>query len=299
MEPGFKTRLADCRVGIIGLGLMGGSIALALNGACRSISGYDVDSNTIAQALDRGIIQRPIDLRPDGVGGDGVGGDEVDLLILAAPVSAILDWLDRVPQIFSGKFHLLDLGSTKTQIVERMQTLPDRISPLGGHPMCGKETSGLGVAADDLYRGCLFALTPLERTQPGTLSLAQELIATLQARSLLLDPQQHDRAVAAISHVPYLLASTAIDVAAYADDEVPWRLAASGFRDTSRLAASNVAMMLDILKSNRAEVLAALGNAQSSLQETIELIEREDWTQLRSKAGSRARETSVVGERKT
>ncbi len=199
MEPGFKTRLADCRVGIIGLGLMGGSLALALQGACRSISGYDVDPSTIAQALDRGIIQRPIDLR----------GDEVDLLILAAPVSAILDWIDRVPQVFSGEFHLLDLGSTKTQIVERMQSLPDRISPLGGHPMCGKETSGLSVADGDLYRGCLFALTPLERTQPSTLDLAQELIGMLHARSLLLDPQQHDRAVAAISHVPYLLASTA------------------------------------------------------------------------------------------
>ena len=278
MEPGFKTRLADCHVGIIGLGLMGGSIALALRGACRSISGYDVDLNTIAQAIDRGIIHRPIDLRPDGV-----GGDEVDLLILAAPVSAILDWIDRVPQVFSGKFHLLDLGSTKTHIVERMRALPDRISPLGGHPMCGKETSGLGVADGNLYRDCLFALTPLERTQPGTLDLAQDLIATLHARSLLLDPRQHDRAVAAISHVPYLLASTAMDVAMHAADDAAWRLAASGFRDTSRLAASNVAMMLDILKSNRAEVLAALDNARSSLQEAIELIEREDWTELQAK----------------
>jgi prephenate dehydrogenase len=273
MEPGFKTRLIDCRVGLIGLGLMGGSLALALNGACRSISGYDVDPNTITQALDRGIIQRPIDR----------GGDEVDLLILAAPVSAILDWIDRVPRVFSGEFHLLDLGSTKTQIVERMQSLPDRISPLGGHPMCGKETSGLGVADGDLYRGCLFALTPLARTRPATMNIAQELIGVLQARSLLLAPHQHDHAVAAISHVPYLLASTALDVAVHADDDVPWMLAASGFRDTSRLAASNVAMMLDILQSNRAEVLAALDNAQSSLQETIDLIEREDWTQLCSK----------------
>jgi prephenate dehydrogenase len=272
MEPGFKTRLADCRVGIIGLGLMGGSLALALQGACRSICGYDVDSNTIAQAIERGIIQRPIDLR----------GDEVDALILAAPVSAILEWIDRVPQIFSSEFHLIDLGSTKMQIVARMQSLPDRISPLGGHPMCGKETSGLGVASSDLYRGCLFAFTLLDRTRPDTLNLAQELTATLHARSLLLDPQQHDRSVAAISHMPYLLASTLVDVALTVDDDVTWRLAASGFRDTSRLAASNVAMMLDILKSNRAEVLAALDNAQSSLHETIDLIEREDWLELRT-----------------
>jgi prephenate dehydrogenase len=273
MEPGFKTRLAECRVGIIGLGLMGGSIALALRDACRSISGYDVDPGTIAQAIDHGIIQRPIDLR----------GDEVDLLILAAPVSAILDWLDRVPPVFSGEFHLLDLGSTKKQIVERMQLLPNRISPLGGHPMCGKETSGLSVADGDLYRGCLFALTPLKRTHPSTLNLAQELTAVLHARSLLLDPQEHDRAAAAISHLPYLVAATLMDAVMNLDDDFAWTLASSGFRDTSRLAASDVTMMLDILKANRAEVLNVLESAQLSLQETIELIEREDWTELRAK----------------
>ena len=273
MEPGFKTRLGDCRVGIIGLGLMGGSLALALKDACRSISGYDVDPETIVQAIERGIIDRPIDVR----------GDEVDLLILAAPVSAILNWIDRVPQVFGGQFHLLDLGSTKAQIVARMNSLPDRISPLGGHPMCGKETSGLGVAAADLYRGCLFALTRLERTQPCTLNLAQELTTTLQARSLLLDSQQHDRSVAAISHVPYLLASTAVAVALHTGDDVTWKLAASGFRDASRLAASDVTMMLDILKSNRDEVLTALTSAQTSLQEMIDLLEREDWLELQAK----------------
>ncbi len=273
MEPGFKARLSDCRVAIIGLGLMGGSLALAIKDACQSISGYDVDPRAIAQALDRGIIHRPID----------IDGDEVDLLILAAPVSAILDWIDRIPTVFSGEFHLLDLGSTKAQIAARMNVLPDRISPLGGHPMCGKETSGLAVADGDLYRGCTFALTPLERTQSSTLNIAYELIATLQARSLLLDPQIHDRAVAAISHLPYLMATSLIDTVAHLDDDSAWLLAASGFRDTTRLAASDVTMLLDILKSNRAEVLQALISEQAALQETIELLEREDWTSLRSK----------------
>lgn len=269
----MQDALTQCRVGIIGLGLMGGSIALALQGACRSISGYDANPDTIAQAIDRGIIHRPIDLR----------GDEVDVLILAAPVSAILDWIDRVPPIFSGEFHLIDLGSTKAQIVERMQSLPDRISPLGGHPMCGKETSGLAVADGDLYRGCVFALTPLDRTRSETLHLAQDLINALHARSLLLEPQAHDRAVAAISHLPYLMATSLIDTVARLNADTAWALAASGFRDTTRLAASDVTMLLDILKSNRGEVLRALNDVQSSLQATIDLIEGEDWPQLRSK----------------
>ncbi len=273
MEPGFKTRLTECSVGIIGLGLMGGSIALGLKDVCRSISGYDSDPDTINQALERGLIHRPIDR----------DGDEVDLLILATPVSAILDWLDRVPQVFSGEFHLLDLGSTKTQIVERMQTLPDRISPLGGHPMCGKESSGLDVANANLYGGCLFALTPLDRTQPGTLNITQELIAALNARPLILDPQRHDRAAAAISHLPYLIATTLVDAVMKLDADAAWILAASGFRDTSRLAASDVTMLLDILESNRVAVLNALETAQLSLQESAELIEREDWLNLRAK----------------
>lgn len=273
MEPGFKTRLRDCRVGIIGLGLMGGSLALALQGACRSICGYDLEPEAIAQALERGLIHRPIDLR----------GDEVDLLILAAPVSAILDWLDRSPSVFSNEFHLLDLGSTKAQIVARMQTLPDRISPLGGHPMCGKEISGLSSAEEDLYRGCLFVLTPLDRTDPSTLALAQEMIASLQARAMVLDPQAHDRAAATISHLPYLMAATLMDAVAQLDDETAWTLAASGFRDATRLAASDVTMLLDILKSNRTEVLTALSSARASLQDAIDLVVREDWEELRAK----------------
>ncbi len=273
MEPGFKARLAECRVGVIGLGLMGGSIALALKDACPSISGYDIDAAATRQALARGIIRRLIDLR----------GDEVDLLILATPVSAILDWLERVPQVFSGKYHLLDLGSTKAQIVERMRLLPDRISPLGGHPMCGRETSGLSVADGDLYEGCLFVLTPLERTQPVTLDVALELAAALRARSQTLNPQQHDRAVAAISHLPYLISTTLVDAVLQLDDDEAWALAASGFRDTSRLAASDVTMLLDILKSNRGEVLHALKSAQLSLQETIDVIEHLDWPELRTK----------------
>ena len=149
--------------------------------------------------------------------------------------------------------------------------------------MCGKETSGLSAAEGRLYRGCVFALTPLDRTQPGTLNIAQELLAALRARSLLLEPSAHDRAVAAISHLPYLVAATLVEAVSRFDDDAAWKLAASGFRDTSRLAASDVTMLLDILKSNRTEVLQALESAQLSLQKTIELIEREDWAELRAK----------------
>ncbi len=260
MEADFKRTLKDCRVGIIGLGLMGGSLAMALRDAqaCASISGYDADQTTLDQALRRGLIDRPIDLR----------GDQVDLLILAAPVNAILDWLIKIPTVFSGDFHVIDLGSTKSQIVAAMKSLPDRISPIGGHPMCGKETSGLGVAAPDLYRKCLFVLTPLDRTQATTLDVAHQLIDVISARPLVLDPERHDQLAATISHVPYLTSLALVDAALQANDDVAWTMAASGFRDSTRLAASDVTMMLDIVISNQTAVVASLARLRASLANT-------------------------------
>ena len=286
MEPGFKQSLNACRVGIIGLGLMGGSLAMALRDAqaCESISGYDADSGILAQALQRGIIDRPIDLR----------GDRVDLLILAAPVNAILDWLSKIPAFFSGNLHVIDLGSTKGQIATAMQALPERISPLGGHPMCGKETSGLGVATPDLYRKCLFVLTPLDRTHATTLAIAQQLIAVISARALILEPDRHDQLAATISHVPYLASLALVQAAMQAHDDAAWTMAASGFRDSTRLAASNPTMMLDILMSNQTGVLAALARLQTSIDTLTQLVQQGDRAALQGVMdAARSRRTTL------
>ncbi|MBI5563426.1 MAG: prephenate dehydrogenase [Chloroflexi bacterium] len=282
----MQEALRHCHVGIIGLGLMGGSLAMALREAqaCAAISGYDVDQNTLDQALRRGIIDRPIDL----------GGDHVDVLILAAPVNAILDWLIKIPAVFSGDFHVIDLGSTKGAITAVMQSLPDRISPLGGHPMCGKETSGLGVATPDLYRKCLFVLTPLDRTHATTLAVAQQLIDVISARAFILDPDRHDQLAAAISHVPYLTSIALGEAALQAHDEAAWEMAASGFRDSTRLAASDVTMMLDIILSNREGVLTGLSRLRTALDMLADLIEQDDRAALQSVMdAARSRRTTL------
>jgi prephenate dehydrogenase len=265
---------------------MGGSLAMALREthACESISGYDADQSTLDQALRRGIIDRPIDLR----------GDHVDLLILAAPVNAILDWLIKIPAVFSGNFHVIDLGSTKGRITAAMQALPDRISPLGGHPMCGRETSGLSVATPDLYRQCSFVLTPLDRTGATTLAVAQQLIDVIGARALVLDPERHDQLAAAISHVPYLASLALVDAVLSAHDDAAWTMAASGFRDSTRLAASDVTMMLDIILSNRDGVLTGLSRLQMSLQIVTDLVRQGDRAALQSvMEAARSRRTTL------
>lgn len=268
-------KLEDSQVCVIGLGLIGGSLALALRGKCASIVGYDVDPRVIEAALTRGMIDRGLTSLADAPG-------EIDLVILAAPVGAILDLIPKLPGLIPHPFHLLDLGSTKSMIADAMNRLPERVSALGGHPMCGKEMSGLDAADRNLFRDSVFALTPLDRTLPTTLALVQQVVAAVGARPLILDPVRHDRLAAAISHVPYLTSAALIAAAARADDERVWTMAAPGFRDSTRLAASNVTVMLDILMSNAPAVLESLARVQASLGELAALIEQGDETKLRS-----------------
>jgi prephenate dehydrogenase len=165
-----------------------------------------------------------------------------------------------------------------------MKALPPYLQAIGGHPMCGKEASGIEAAEADLYEEATFVLTPLRRTSPEALALAQELIEAVGARLLLMDAERHDRLVAAVSHLPYLLSvglvAAAEEVAA--EDELVWELAVSGFRDTSRLAASDVTMMLDILLTNRQAVGETLSRFVRQLDAIAHLLEANDEERLRN-----------------
>jgi len=270
--------LKDARVVIVGLGLMGGSLAGALKRrvACREVWGVTRREETIKEALRRGLIDVGTCDLAEGVG-------QADLIVLATPVRTILELVPQVGALATSGCLLMDLGSTKAKIVEAMEALPPHLQAVGGHPMCGKEASGLEVAEADLYEEATFVLTPLQRTRPEALTLAQELVETVGARSMLMDAERHDRLVAAVSHLPYLLSvslvATAEEVAA--EDELAWELAASGFRDTSRLAASDVTMMLDILLTNRQAVGETLSRFAHQLSAIAHLLEADDEERLR------------------
>jgi prephenate dehydrogenase len=170
------------------------------------------------------------------------------------------------------------MGSTKVEICEALQAAPPHIQVIGGHPMCGKEQAGLAAAEPDLYQDCTYVVSPLPRTTESSMHLMLELVQYIGARPLVLEPDRHDRLVAAISHLPYVVSSALVaHVAAVGEQDAQvWDVAASGFRDTSRVAASEVKVMLDILLTNRSAVLAAIEDYQERLAGLHELLEGSD-----------------------
>lgn len=282
--------LDQLRVGIVGLGLMGGSLALALRGKVYSLHGIDRNAETCRLAVRNGIVDSAEESLT-------AGSPTMDLLVLAVPARAIVELLERLPDLRPVGCGVLDLGSTKRAVVAAMSALPERFAAIGGHPLCGKEMSGLSAASADLYRGHRFALCPSERATGAVRDQALALIEAIGARPIILDAADHDSLVAAASHLPYVVSAALMRSAA---DERLWPLSASGFRDVSRLAGSEPRMMLDILLTNREEILSALARYQADLRVFQEALERgdevalSDWTASAQSAHGAYRRRSEI-----
>jgi prephenate dehydrogenase len=266
---GFAAR----QLTVVGLGLMGGSLALALRDVAERIVGVDNQPQTRDYAVRHGIVDDATDdLR--------VGVMDADVVILAAPVRVIVEMLKRrIGSYLRSNTFLIDIGSTKQDICAAMADLPIGIQAVGGHPMTGKENSGIEFSDKDLYRGRPFVLCPTRRTTPAARLRALGLVDALGAVPIEMEALRHDRVVAAISHLPYLLSAALVATVASegTKDDAVWQLAAGGFRDMSRLTGSDVRMMGDILSTNTQAVatLLALFRMQLALLEAM-LISHDD-----------------------
>lgn len=254
---------------IAGLGLMGGSLALALRGRCRRILAVDPDPGTRRLALANGVVDE-IEAEPAGL------LPKADLIVLAAPVRACLDLLDRLPDLHPASPVVMDLASTKGEITAGYRRLPERFDPLPAHPMCGKENGGLEHAEAGLFEGAVFVFTRLPRTSPTARRLGEQIAAAVGATPLWLSPEDHDARVARTSHVPYLLAAalTAATPAAAAP------LIGPGFRSAARLAGSDPAMIGGVLLTNREEIGSALADLRAELEALAALVAGGDETAL-------------------
>lgn len=250
------------RVAIIGLGLIGGSIGLALHKAkaAQQITGYDLAKGISNQARKIGAIDQPYSALADAVRG-------AELVILATPVGAMRSLLRDVAAALSPGAVVTDVASTKVQVISWAEEyLPSSVAFVGGHPMTGKELSGVQAADATLFQGRIYCLTPTARTRSIAITKVSALIEALGARLHFLEPAEHDGQVAGVSHLPFIASIALMNAvgggAAWSDAAM---LAANGFRDITRLAAGNPEMYRDICLTNSESITRWLNEYISTL----------------------------------
>ena len=248
------------RANVIGLGLMGGSVALALTQRGWHVTGEDLQDDVACVAADRGIIAA-IGLDPSA-----------EITVIAAPVLALGELAKRALAETSGV--VTDIGSTKASVAAAV----DDPRFIGGHPMAGSELEGLDGADGDMFEAAVWVLTPTASTDDATFSTVAAFVHDLGAEVVALTPQAHDDVVAVISHVPHLTAVTLMGLAATRSNEhsALLRLAAGGFRDMTRIASGHPAMWLDICADNRLAILRALDGLIAGLGSMRETVANDD-----------------------
>lgn len=230
------------RAGISGTGLIGASIGLGLRRAGWTVLGFDPDAVRLAAALEKGAISDSRNSLEELL------ADTPDLVVLAAPTSAVLD--DLAGSSYDGV--TIDVCGVKGPIVSAAADWPHFVAT---HPMAGREISGPEAASAGLFRGAVWVVVT-DGAAEEDLGTVEELVATLGAEPVLMSAAEHDAAVAAVSHVPQVLAGALVEMVV--NDEGAGRLASGSFRDLTRVAASDPVPWVDVLLANRADVLARL-----------------------------------------
>lgn len=251
------------RIAIIGLGLIGGSLGLALHKAkaAQQIVGHDKGKGVSDRARKIGAIDASYSTLADTVRG-------ADLVIFATPVGAMRALLQSSAPHLAPEAVVTDVASTKAQVITWAEEfLPSTASFVGGHPMAGKELSGVEASDADLFKNHIYCLTPTARTRASAIEKVAIMVEMIGARVRFLEPVEHDGQVAGVSHLPFLasiaLVNTVAEDGAWEDASL---LAASGFRDISRLAAGNPEMYRDICLTNSEAITRWLDEYITSLQ---------------------------------
>ncbi|HVE91230.1 MAG TPA: prephenate dehydrogenase [Actinomycetota bacterium] len=263
---------ASRRVAVIGTGLIGGSIGLCLrkSGYAR-VAGYDSAPEASRKAADAGAID-------EAAGSLGEACAGADIVVVATPVGQIAETVRQLSSVVEPGVVVTDVGSAKGPVVQEAESVLGPGRPfVGGHPMAGTEGQGVQAARADLFEGALWILTPTDGTSPQAFGTIAALVTQLGASTLALDPAEHDRLVALVSHLPYLIATTLMEIAGREDDERVFAAAAGSFRDVTRTAGSSPGVWRDILRANRHALLAQLTTFRSGLATFGQALESEDW----------------------
>ena len=258
---------------------MGGSLAMRLQSAqcCQRIVALLRRPEAVEEAQSTGVVDWAT-TDPEAALRDA------DLVVFATPVRILIRQLKDYRHLLKPGAIVTDLGSTKREISQAFSELGADLYPIGSHPMCGKEVAGLAAADPSLYENATWVVSPLKYTPLGVVEVIETLATAVGAKPLLLPPNRHDQLVAAISHLPYLVSSALVLAAqtVAVEDERVWQVAASGFKDTSRIAASDVTMMMDILLTNQDAVADMVARMRLQLDQLAQTLADGDEAALRA-----------------
>ena len=261
------------RLTILGVGLIGGSLARAAKEAksVKEIVGWGRSDAQLRRALDLGVIDRA---EPDLAA--AVAG--ADMVVIATPISAMEEILRRLAGVLTDTAVVTDVGSVKGIVVEMARkTLADRLSRfVPAHPIAGDERTGVEASRGDLFARHRVILTPLKETDPDAVAAVRGLWQSAGASVDEMEVDHHDQVLAATSHLPHVLAYTLVDclLQQEAGAEI-FRFAAGGFRDFTRIASSDPAMWRDICLANREHLLTILSDFQSRLQTVMDMLQQD------------------------
>ncbi len=258
------------QVAIVGLGLIGGSIGLALKQAGEEgweVVGYVRRPEAASAALRLGAIDRAETNLSDAVKG-------AQLVIIATPVLTIKEILSQIADRLPYGCIVTDTASTKFQVMKWAEDLlPPSVDFIGGHPMAGKETYGIQAAKVGLFQGCTYCLTPAEKASPKAIDQVVNIVKKLGATPFFIDAQEHDNLVAGISHLPLLLSAALVSATV---KDASWNkmseLAASGYRDLTRLASGSPEVNAHICSSNQKAILQWVDKFNKELDRYRQLV---------------------------
>lgn len=258
-EPLFE------KVTIIGTGLIGGSIGMALLGRslAREVVGVDLKGEDLELAVETKAVHRWTTDLAQGVEG-------AQLVILAVPVGQTIEILTSILPYLAPGTIITDVGSTKAAVVSAAEGLiPENISFVGGHPMAGSEQAGIRGADRYLLENAVYLLTPTSNTKPEALDKVKAMVEKIGSKVVLMDPREHDLEVAAVSHLPHVVAVALVNAVGKIQESHPQTLflAAGGFRDVTRIASSHPVMWRDICLTNQAMLLAVIKDFRGVLAE--------------------------------
>lgn len=268
------------QLGLVGCGLMGGSFALALKqaGLVQRVVGYSKSPSTLQRARERGVIDVEAPSALLAISG-------ADLVLIAVPVSATEDTFKTIRHLIAPDTLIMDVGSTKADVVAAARrSLKDHLAQfVPAHPIAGKESSGVEHADGQLYQGCQVILTPTDETHASQVQRARAVWTALGAHVRVMPPEAHDAAYATVSHLPHLLAFAAMNaVGQQPQAQVFLELAGPGFRDFTRIAASDPHVWRDILLANKTEVLVQAQHFRHALEALEAAMQRQDAAALQT-----------------